>query len=385
MASAADRQRVFVRDGLRSYRRTYRVAEVKWGLATGAVLAAVVAWVFWRGAHPDPALFDMSAALSATAAEPASELSRGVLPPGLEAGGFREGRVGEYGADNLYVKINGRAGFFQSFGVRSLTAVALEGKSAEGHEPASIEIEVYDMGAAKNAIGAYNGERAPGLRSEVGLGFTQHIDRNAAFLARGPYYLRLIGSDESAAVRAELERLLAVFKERLPAGELPWAFSLFVDQLGLSAADVTYVKNNAFSFAFARDVYSARLSPADSAEDMEAFVVAAADEAGARSLMEQYRAGFESMGKRGGKTPSGVPLAEDEVLKSFSGALASERWVVGVRGAPSAARAHEVLERLVQGMAALPAAVRERAVPAPEEEKAPAEGTGTVEEGSNEY
>ena len=56
--------RIFVRDGFRSFRRTYRVREVYFGAGTGAVLVGIVGWVGWKGAHPDPSLFDMSAALS---------------------------------------------------------------------------------------------------------------------------------------------------------------------------------------------------------------------------------------------------------------------------------------------------------------------------------
>src|SRR5688500_9572364 len=58
-----DEERIFVKDGFRSFRRTYKVSEVYWGAGTGAVLLGLVGWVTWKGAHPDPSLFDMSAAL----------------------------------------------------------------------------------------------------------------------------------------------------------------------------------------------------------------------------------------------------------------------------------------------------------------------------------
>lgn len=362
MASrASDADRVFVKDGFRSYRRTYRVAEVWWGLGTLGVLGGLVAWVAWRGAHPDPALFDVSAALKP--GEALAPVKRGPLPEGLTVSGWREGKVGEFSADNLYVKINGRAGFFQSFGVKTLHALTLEGEGAAGAAP-SIDIELYDMAEGKNALGIYSGERVPGVESTVTANATHHFDRNAAFVARGAYYARLIGSEESEAVKAALEHLVRVLEEKLPAGEQPWAFQLFVDGLGYAAARVAYLKENAFSFGFARDVYTVQLSPADSNDDMQGFVVAEDDEAKAAALAEQYGEGFESMGKSAGRTLGGVALAEDEVLKSYSAVTSSERWVVGVRGAPSKAEAHEVLERLLGGMRALPAAVKARALPA---------------------
>jgi hypothetical protein len=412
-----DDGRIFVKDGLRSFRKTFRVAEVYWGLLTGGVLLGVVGWVTWKGAHPDPSLFDMSAALeggkgsagadgaappeagtrragsrlgaprteppaAAAASDPyrgaapnggAPEGStaegsappgpgdRGPLPRNLAAGDFREGKIGAYTADTMYVKIDGRAGYFQAFGVKTLHTLTLDGPSETG--PTSVDIEVYDLAESRNAIGAYNGERSPSAESISADGSTYHFDRNAAFLARGPYYVRFIGSDESAKVVAEVRRLLDVFRREIAGEALPWGFSLFVDQLKLSPSAVTYVRSNAFSFGFARDVFKASLSAADSKEDMEAFVVALPDPTAAQAMAAQYTDGFASLGKAGGQTPKGVKLVEDEFLATFSGATAVDRFTIGVRGVPSKARAAQEIERLRAAVAAMPDELRARAVP----------------------
>jgi hypothetical protein len=379
---------VFVRDGLRSYRRTYRRSEVYWGAGIVAGLAGVLGWVRYKGAHPDPSLNDMSAALSAgptsvsieppgaqrgaqnldgrpsAAPSPPAEAGaeRGALPQGLAAGEFREGKIGAYTPENLYVKIDGRAEFYESFGVQSLHAVMLEASSG-----ASIEIELYDLGASRNALGTYNGERPPGAESALETGSTFRFDRNAAYLARGRYYVRFVGSDESREVVAEVKRLVALFKQALPGEELPWAFSLFVDQWKLEPTMVSYSRENAFSFGFASDVYKALLSPADAQDNMEAFVAVKNDAASASSAASDYQQGFRGLGAAAGKTKSGVPLFKDEFLGSFSTASSSDRFVFGVRGAPSAERANEVLERLKSGLAALPSEVLTRAQPSPDE------------------
>jgi hypothetical protein len=382
---------VFVRDGLRSYRRTYRLQEVYWGAAIAAGLLGVFVWVRYRGAHPDPALYDMSAALAAgpepsaaleaarapladrgpgslvpgAVASPASDASeRGPLPTDLAAGAFHEGKIGAYTPDNLYVKIDGRAEYYLGFGLKSMHSVTLENASG-----ASVEIELYDLGASRNALGCYNGERAPGAESTVESGSTFRFDRNAAFLTRGPYYARFVGSDESPEVVAEVKRLLELLRAKLPAEELPWAFDLFVDQLKLPASQVSYARENAFSFGFAHDVYKVSLSAANSQENMEAFVAVKADAAAAASMAKQFQDGFRSLGAAAGQTPAGVPLFKDEFLGSFSGASASDRWVLGVSSAPSAERAHQVLQQLEQGLHALPEAVRAKAQPAPEPAK----------------
>jgi hypothetical protein len=390
--------RVFVRDGLRSYRRTYRLREVYWGAAIAVGLFGVFVWVRYRGAHPDPSLYDMSAALAAgkgaapagqsvavgsarapladrgpgtalpeaRGANPASAVTtgggeRGPLPPDLGAGAFREGKIGAYTPDNLYVKIDGRAEYYLGFGLKSMHSVTLESDSG-----ASVEIELYDLGAARNALGCYNGERAPGAESTIESGSTFHFERNAAFLTRGPYYARFVGSDETPGVVAEVKRLVELLSAKLPAEELPWAFDLFVDQLKLPASRVSYARENAFSFGFARDVYKVSLSAADSPENMEAFVAVKADAAAASSMAKQFQEGFRSLGAAAGQTPAGVPLFKDEFLGSFSGATSSDRWVLGVNSAPSAERAHQVLQQLEQGLHAEAEAVRAKAQPAPE-------------------
>jgi hypothetical protein len=442
-----DEERIFVKDGLRSFRKTFRVAEVYWGVATGVALLGIVGWVTWKGAHPDPSLFDMSAALeggnSTAGAAPAGEASlpaeaqragsrlgaprdqpgaaasgggltsegagpqgaslgtaslgavdRGPLPRDLAQGGYREGKLGAYSSDTMYVKIDGRAGYFQAFGVKTLHTLTLEGPAEAA--PTSVDIEVYDLAESRNAIGAYNGERSPSAQSTVVDGSTFHFDRNAAFLARGPYYVRLIGSDESAPVVAEVRRLLEVFRGAIAGEAQPWGFALFVDQLKLSPSSVTYVKSNAFSFGFGRDVYKASLSAPDAQEDMEVFVVARADAAAAQAMAADYSAGFASLGKASGRTSGGVQLFEDEFLATFSGATTIERWTIGVRGAPSKARAGEELERLRAALVALPADVRARAVPSaePDQDEAPAAGSAgqterapgkPAEESSHEY
>ena len=396
---------MFVRDGLRSYRRSYRLQEVYWGAGIAALLLGVFVWVRYKGAHPDPSLYDMSAALAASnAAPPAAQqvavggergpladrgpgtsvpeaagapasaaatpaatpegADRGPLPTELAAGAFREGKIGAYTPENLYVKIDGRAEYYLGFGLKGMHAITLEANSG-----ASVEIELYDLGAARNALGCYNGERAPGAESTVESGSTFRFERNAAFLTRGPYYARFVGSDETPEVVAEVERLLALLRQKLPAEELPWAFDLFVGQLKLPASRVSYARENAFSFGFAHDVYKVSLSAADSQENMEAFVAVKADAAAATGMAKQFQDGFRSLGAAAGQTPAGVPLFKDEFLGSFSGATSSDRWVVGVSSAPSAERAHQILQQLEQGLHALPDAVRAKAEPAPEPAK----------------
>ncbi len=332
--------RLFVRDGFRSFRKTYALSEVGWGVATTGVLLGVVFWVAWRGAHPDPELFDVSAALQTAAATPPAE--RGALPDGLAFSGWQEGKLARFDADNLYEKINGRAGFFKSFGVQQLYSAVVQSQK----DPSiSVDIELYDMAESKNALGAYNGERPAEVASSQAGSAMYHEDRNAAYLAQGRFYARFIGSDESAQVKSQLKHLLSVFQEQLPSDALPWGYALLGTHLGLGKGAIRYERENAFSFGFASNVYTATVSEPDADVDTMLFVAPAADEASAEALADKYVAGFASIGQR--KPDSeGVRWTQNEFLATYAGVMVSSRWVLGIKGAPQMAEGLQWLHKL---------------------------------------
>jgi hypothetical protein len=229
---------------------------------------------------------------------------------------------------------------------------------------------MYDQGSAANALGAYGGERAPTARPVVSATGLHHLDRNALYVARGPYYLRVIGSDESAAVTEKLAALAETLAAGIPGEPLPWAYGLFIGQMGLDPGALTYFSENAFSFGFAKDVWSARPGGRDS--DLELFVSARADAKGARALAEQLRKGFAALATPAGKL-GGVPVLKDEFLGTLTAVTAHDRFTVGVRGAATEEALAQELGKITKALAGAPEALKARAVPGAESGKA-AEG-----------
>lgn len=356
-----EQDRLFVRDGWRHYRRTYSLAEVRWGLAVLAALVAIGLWVRWKGRHADPALFaDGTALLKAAPATAAPAEDRGPLPKGLAAAGWREERIAQFDPDNLYVKIDGRADWFKGFGFRRLYDVLLVNEK----DPAvTIDVEMYDLARAANALGCYGGERDPKVKPEIADSGLFHIARNALYMARGPYYLRVIGSDESPEVIDQLRALAGTLGREIAGEPLPWAYGLFVGGLGIDPGKVSYFVENAFSFAFARDVWAAR--PKGKDDDLELFVVARASAAEARALAEQLRKGFLGFGAAAGKL-DGVPLIRDQFLNALTAVTTADRFVLGVRGAATKDLLAEQMTSLKQALAQAPQALKDRAQPAVE-------------------
>jgi hypothetical protein len=378
--------RVFVRDGRRHHRPRYSRTEFRIGVVVVGVLLAIVGWVAHRGAHPDPSLFATSGTLQAggtskgsaplpgsgaseSAAAPAAPgafagapagapagmpsgapasgtaESRGPLPTGLAPAGWTEGAVSSFGPDNLYEKVDGREDFYKGFGFRKLWCVSL---TFSARNATAIDVEVYDLGSPDNAVGAFAGERPAEAPPEVGAQGLAELYRNALYLARGPLYVRAIGSDESTELRAQLQSLKTRLEASLPGGALPWAWALFAGKLALDPKVISYTAENAYSFGFARNVWSAHL-----ADETDMFVIKCSDASAADTLAATFARGFADYGDAAG-TSNGVSWVQDHYIKTVSGAKALGPWTIGVHAAPDLAKAEAALAKLEPAVRSLP-------------------------------
>ncbi len=372
-SEARKHDRLFVRDGRRHYRRRFSLTEVRLGMGILVVLAAIGAWVGWKGAHPDAALFEIPIELFEGGPAVAD---RGPLPASLAPAGWSEDRLSSFGNDDLYEKINGREDYYKSFGFQRLWFLSLVEDGDESASPSSlpriVDLELFDLGTSPNALGAYAGERPPDVVPEVddnGNGM-YHTSENALFMTRGRYYLRALGSETGPEVRKLLTHVSESFAAHLSGEPLPWGYALFVGTLNYDPGRVSFMPENAFSFGFAQNVYAARMSD----DQTEIFVVATASTDASRELAQRFTAGFLDYGRRleGAEGPApGSTASElapewvrDRYLNKVSGAVPRGRWVLGVRGAADVAAARTALGSLADGVEALPEAVVRQAAAA---------------------
>ena len=347
-------ERIFVRPR-KHFRRTYSTREVGVGALLLLVLGLVAAWVAWRGAHPDP---ELSTAVPLEHRAPSS-VDRGPLPAGLAPARWREQRVAVFDPSNVYEKIDGREGYYKSFGFQRLHALTLV---APGGEP-TVDVELYDLGSPQNALGAAAGEIPASASPRLRDGTLSLVERNALYLARGKYYLPAIGSAESAAVREVLDALERRFSTALPAAAVPFSYDLFVP-LGVAPGKVSYLAENAFSFGFASAVHLGQLPDGDT----ELFAVVAPSPAEARALAQRFNRAFAEYGKPAGASGA-VSWAEDRYLSRISGAGAAGRLVLGVHSAADVQTARALHEKLVSRAASLPDSALVTVAPPPRQEE----------------
>jgi len=334
-------ERIFVR-ARKPLRPRYSESEARLGWAILGLLACVGAWIAWRGAHPDPALTAPGPGLVRRSAE---KVERGPMPAGLVLPGWREEKLAAFGPKDLYVKIDGREGYYKALGFVKLTCATLVAPDGQ----TTVDVELYDLGSAANALGAASGEIPPGASPEFRDGSLSLVHKNALYLTRGRYYVRALGSDEGEAVRGALGRLRDRFLAALTAERLPWSYALF-GGLGVAPSKVSYQSENAFSFGFAKDVHVGLMADGDT----EVFVAPAPDAARARALAGRYEKGFSDYGEAAGRA-GGARWFRDRYLSRASAAVAEGRLVVGVHGAADPQAGASLLERLRTAVRALPA------------------------------
>jgi hypothetical protein len=332
-------ERIFVRSR-KHFRRTYSTREVGIGALLLVGLGLVAGWVAWRGAHPDP---ELSSAVPLEHRAPAS-VDRGPLPADLAPAGWREQRLAVFDPSNVYEKIDGREGYYKSFGFQRLHALTLV---APAGDP-TVDLELYDLGSPQNALGAAAGEIPASASPRLREGTLSLVNRNTLYLARGKYYLRAIGSTEAPAVREVLEALGERFSAALPGAALPFSYDLFVP-LGVAPGKVSYLAENAFSFGFASGVHLGQLPDGDT----ELFAVVAGTPAEARALAARFNKAFAEYGKPAGAA-GGVSWAEDRDLSRISGAAAAGRMVLGVHSAADVQTARALHEKLATRAASIP-------------------------------
>jgi hypothetical protein len=109
--------------------------------------------------------------------------------PGL-AGWQAPTRVERFSADDLYVKIDGRAEAYLKFHVVGLTfgTYVFAGDAAR-----TVDVYWYDMGAPANALGMYESEEAPGA-TPVAIGRRAYQVGGAVFFCKGSSYVQVLPS-----------------------------------------------------------------------------------------------------------------------------------------------------------------------------------------------
>jgi Family of unknown function (DUF6599) len=191
---------------------------------------------------------------------PAMDL--GLFSPGIREGGWEPERsVKTFNKDNLFEKINGEADKFLQRGFKQLHFLRLINKDSS----IEISIELFDQGGFKGALGVFAEYLSQNteLTSRKGIVF---LTNSAGAIARkGRFFIRIVGSTESPAVKVKSIQILESFTSLPePIDENPFEYNFFVSRLIVDPAWITFQVVNVFQFDFARDFWFAQPDPSHS-------------------------------------------------------------------------------------------------------------------------
>jgi hypothetical protein len=173
--------------------------------------------------------------------------------------------------ENLYEYIDGAAESYLSYDFRELLVVQLK----KGGTPATLTLEIYDMGLPSNAFGIFSAERYPENKA-VPVGEVGYLEGESLNFMAGRYYVKLLSfglSEDTGTALTELGgKVAGAVAER---GVLPPLLAAFPKK-NLVAQSEKYLKKNFMGYEFLHDGYIATYKV--DGRDIECFMAESGSE-----------------------------------------------------------------------------------------------------------
>ena len=310
MFGGGENRKGFVREAVPGFERTISLGVLLLVVGVGAA-------IYLSGQSYDPKLFGLDPALldrpddtvrkQVRLVEPANEgvseepsaTGPGVTLSDLVPDGWRTLGAAEYfDADDLYVKINGRAEQYLAYDVVGLSCLSLADS-----DDRFIDVFVYDMGSPIQAFGIYSVERSEG-RTVTALGRDGYQAAASLFFWKGGYYAQILAAGRDDALVRAAESIARTLADRLADnGDPVWGLSAFPTE-GRVEGSTQYFMRDALSLDFLQNTFTTRYSHGGS--EVTAFLSRQSSEEAAARAMASYQAYI---------TDYGEPLAVDEASK----------------------------------------------------------------------
>jgi hypothetical protein len=169
------------------------------------------------------------------------------------------GTAKQFGKENLWEQINGRASFFLAYDMVRMTFVSFVNGANQSQ---FIDLSIYDMGNPTNAFGVFSTERSQEAPT-VKLGRAGYRSDANYFIWKGQYYIQIISSDTTDMFRQTGMTLARRVSDSLTdSGEPVWGLTALplADRIPQS---VRYFKVNAMGLEFMRSTYTAEYRKGD--------------------------------------------------------------------------------------------------------------------------
>jgi hypothetical protein len=233
--------------------------------------------------------------------------------------------VKQFGKENVWEQINGRASFFLAYDMVRMTHASFVNSTDESQ---FIDLSIYDMGTPTHAFGVFSSERSQDA-PQVELGRAAYRSDANYFIWKGAYYIRIISSDVTPVFQQTAMALARSIAGALTdSGEKVWGL-IILPRADRVPNSVRYYKINAMGLEFMRNTYTAEYRKED------AVVTAFISRHGTPGAAEDTVARFNGYVKNFGNSIkeeeiAGVKLIVGDMGGSFDVAFTKGRIAGGV-------------------------------------------------------
>ena len=185
---------------------------------------------------------------------------------------------------SLFEYIDGAAESYLSYGFQELSVADYKNDTS----PATLTVEIYDMGDELTAFGIYSAERYPGSRY-LEIGSQGYFEEGTLNFFAGGDYVKLLCFDCGGSAESVLKEFARDIDKRIgeKRGGLPRVIGLF-PRAGLVANSEKFIRQNVLGYGFLHDGYLASYRALG--QDFEIFIIQGKDAPEALKMLEQYLA-----------------------------------------------------------------------------------------------
>jgi len=315
------------------------------------LLAIVAAWVLAQRSTGDISRFGIRGTDPNTPANAATDQqTSGVpikpsayAPPGYT--GFAPAKT--YESDNLYQKINGKAPMYIEAGFVKLYSQQLVNT---GDDSLITEINIYDMGSARNAFSIYSRQRRSDAASIEGLDIGYKTS-NALYSVHGKYYIELVGFAESQQLYTANKQIIENIRQSLATtGQTGITETDYFPKKQLIAGSEKLYLSSAFGFAEMDEVVAARYDIGE--YGVTAFLSERTDAEEAKKLADSYAKFLRDNGANQDSVDSERLKAKNITVLDFYGTYEiifhEGRFTGGVHEADNKGNAEDITQRLIR-------------------------------------
>jgi hypothetical protein len=203
-----------------------------------------------------------------------------VLLPEIESWGQSE-EAQRFFPENLFEYINGAAEIYLSYDFHELLVAQYQ----KNDSPASVSVEIYDMGSPVNSFGIYSAERYP-ENNFMPLGVQGYLEEGTLNFLVGRYYIKLLCFDceetSGDTLKAFAEGILGRVEDK---GDFPALLNAFPHR-GRLANSEKYILSNVMGYAFLHDGFLVNYQA--QGQSFDCFVIVGKDTTDAESMLKSY-------------------------------------------------------------------------------------------------